>query len=39
MVATIAALIWLAGRIYANSILHLGARVRLVDAIRGARRR
>ena len=37
IVITIAALIGLAGRIYANSILRLGARVRLIDAIRGAR--
>jgi len=33
--ATAAALTWLAGRIYANSVLRLGARVRVVDALFG----
>jgi ABC-2 type transport system permease protein len=35
IVATIAALIWLAGRIYANSAMRIGARVRFMDAFRG----
>jgi ABC-2 type transport system permease protein len=30
-----AVLTWLAGRIYANSILKIGARVKLADALRG----
>lgn len=34
-VATIAGLTWLAGRVYANSAMHTGARVRLMDAFRG----
>jgi ABC-2 type transport system permease protein len=35
IVVSIAGLIWLAGRVYSNSILRLGARVRLLDALRG----
>jgi ABC-2 type transport system permease protein len=38
ILVSIAGLISLAGRIYANSILRLGARVRFVDAIRAAKR-
>ncbi len=34
-VATIGGLIWLAGRIYANSAMRIGARVRFMDAFRG----
>jgi ABC-2 type transport system permease protein len=34
-VAAIIGVVWLAGRIYANSALHTGARVRLLDAFRG----
>ncbi|MGZ6255908.1 MAG: hypothetical protein ACXWMB_02705 [Candidatus Limnocylindria bacterium] len=33
--AAIVALIWLAGRIYTNSVLHFGARITLTDALRG----
>jgi ABC-2 type transport system permease protein len=33
--ATAGVLTWLAGRIYANSVLRLGARVRVMDALRG----
>jgi len=35
IVATIAGLIWLAGRVYANSAMRIGARVRFMDAFRG----
>jgi ABC-2 type transport system permease protein len=35
IVVSIAGLIWLAGRVYSNSILRVGARVRLRDALRG----
>jgi len=35
MVLSIAGLMWLAGRIYANSVLRVGKRVRLMDAFRG----
>jgi hypothetical protein len=34
-VATAVGLTWLAGRIYANSVLRFGARVRFLDALRG----
>jgi len=34
-VASIGGLTWLAGRIYSNAALHLGARVRFMDAFRG----
>jgi ABC-2 type transport system permease protein len=34
-VATIAGLVWLAGRIYANSAMRIGGRVRFMDAFRG----
>jgi ABC-2 type transport system permease protein len=34
-VAAIIGVVWLAGRIYANSALHTGARVGLRDAFRG----
>jgi ABC-2 type transport system permease protein len=34
-VAAIAGLTWLAGRIYANSAMRIGARVRFMDAFRG----
>jgi ABC-2 type transport system permease protein len=34
LVATIALFTWLGGRIYRNAVLHTGARVRLVDALR-----
>jgi len=33
--ATAGVLTWLAGRIYANLVLRLGARVRFLDALRG----
>lgn len=33
--ATAGVLTWLAGRIYANSVLRLGARVRVMEALRG----
>ncbi len=33
--ASIAGLVWLAGRIYANSAMRMGARVRFIDAFRG----
>lgn len=36
MVAAIAGVIRLAGRIYANSVMRIGPRVRLVDALRGS---
>jgi ABC-2 type transport system permease protein len=35
IVASIAGLTWVAGRIYANSIVRVGARVRFRDALRG----
>jgi ABC-2 type transport system permease protein len=35
ILVSIAGLVWLAGRIYANSILRVGARVKLADAFRG----
>jgi ABC-2 type transport system permease protein len=35
LVASIAGLTWLAGRMYANSVLRLGKRVRFGDAFRG----
>ncbi len=35
MVVSIGGLLWLAGRIYANSVLRVGKRVRLEDAFRG----
>ena len=35
MVASIAGLIWLAGRVYANSAMRIGTRVRFMDAFRG----
>lgn len=35
IVAAIAGLIWLAGRVYANSAMRIGARVRFMDAFRG----
>jgi ABC-2 type transport system permease protein len=34
-VATIAGVVWLAGRIYANSAMRTGTRVRFLDALRG----
>ncbi|MGC8633230.1 MAG: ABC transporter permease [Candidatus Limnocylindrales bacterium] len=34
-VAAIVGLIWLAGRVYANSAMHIGSRVRFMDAFRG----
>jgi ABC-2 type transport system permease protein len=34
-VATIAGVVWLAGRIYANSAMRTGTRVRFMDAFRG----
>jgi len=33
--ATIAGVVWLAGRVYANSAMRIGARVRFIDAFRG----
>ncbi len=33
--ALIPALVWLAGRVYSNAVLHSGGRVRLTDALRG----
>jgi ABC-2 type transport system permease protein len=33
--ATIAGVVWLAGRVYANSAMRIGARVRFMDAFRG----
>jgi ABC-2 type transport system permease protein len=33
--AVIPVLVWLAGRIYSNAVLHSGGRVRLADALRG----
>jgi ABC-2 type transport system permease protein len=38
IVASIVGLTWLAGRIYANAALHLGTRVRFMDAFRGKAR-
>lgn len=35
IMAAIGGLIWLAGRVYANSAMRLGARVRFLDAFRG----
>lgn len=35
ILVSVAGLVWLAGRIYANSILGVGARVKLADAFRG----
>ena len=35
LVASIVGLTWLAGRMYSNAALHLGARVRFMDAFRG----
>jgi ABC-2 type transport system permease protein len=35
IVASIAGLTWLAGRMYSNAALHLGTRVRFMDAFRG----
>ena len=35
IVAAIGGLIWLAGRIYANSAMRIGSRVRFIDAFRG----
>jgi ABC-2 type transport system permease protein len=35
IVASIVGLTWLAGRIYSNAALHLGARARFMDAFRG----
>jgi ABC-2 type transport system permease protein len=35
IVASIVGLTWLAGRIYSNAALHLGARVRFMEAFRG----
>ena len=35
LVASIVGLTWLAGRMYSNAALHLGARVRFLDAFRG----
>ncbi len=35
IVAAIGALIWLAGRVYANSAMRIGSRVRFMDAFRG----
>jgi ABC-2 type transport system permease protein len=35
--ATIAGVVWLAGRVYANSAMRIGARVRFMDAFRGQR--
>jgi ABC-2 type transport system permease protein len=35
IVASIVGLTWLAGRIYSNAALHLGTRVRFMDAFRG----
>ena len=33
--ASIVGLTWLAGRIYSNAALHIGTRVRFMDAFRG----
>jgi ABC-2 type transport system permease protein len=33
--AVIPVLVWVAGRIYSNAVLHSGGRVRLADALRG----
>jgi ABC-2 type transport system permease protein len=35
IVASIAGLVWLAGRVYANSAMRMGSRVRFMDAFRG----
>jgi ABC-2 type transport system permease protein len=35
-VIAILGLTWIAGRIYSNSVLRLGARVRFLDALRGS---
>ena len=35
IVASIAGLVWLAGRVYANSAMRVGARVRFMEALRG----
>ena len=35
IVAAIAGLVWLAGRVYANSAMRMGSRVRFMDAFRG----
>jgi ABC-2 type transport system permease protein len=35
MVASIGGLTWVAGRMYANSVLRIGKRVQLSDAFRG----
>ncbi len=35
IVAAIAGLVWLAGRVYANSAMRMGARVRFMEAFRG----
>lgn len=35
--ATVAALTWLGGRVYHNAVLHTGSRMRVRDALRGAR--
>ncbi len=35
IVASIVALTWLAGRIYTNAALHIGTRLRFMDALRG----
>ncbi|GAA3228819.1 ABC transporter permease [Actinocorallia longicatena] len=34
---TIAALVWLAGRMYENSVLRMGSRIKLTDALRSAK--
>jgi ABC-2 type transport system permease protein len=34
MIASIAVVTWLAGRIYRNAVLQTGGRVRLLDALR-----
>ena len=34
MLAFIAALVWLAGRIYGNAVTRTGAKVKLADALR-----
>jgi ABC-2 type transport system permease protein len=35
VIALIPALVWLSGRVYRNAVMRTGARVRLVDALRG----
>jgi hypothetical protein len=37
VLASIAGVAWVGARVYANSVLRFGARIRLVDALRRAR--